>query len=179
MADSSHMDPAALARRIASLTYLEGSFVLRAGVTTDTYFDKYQFEALPDVLAAVAAQLAPKVPTDTDLLAGLELGGVPVATALSLQTGLGVVFVRKQAKPYGTAKLAEGPSIEGRRLLIVEDVVTSGGQIVESVGQLRGLGAVVENAVCVIDREQGGIDTLAAIGVTLDALFTRSDVTVG
>ena len=98
----------------------------------------------------------PLIPADTELLAGLELGGVPVATALSLATGIPAVFVRKQAKAYGTAKLAEGPTVDARRLLVVEDVVTSGGQIVESVGQLRALGATITTAVCVIDRQQGG-----------------------
>lgn len=165
-----------LARRVAELCQLEGSFVLRSGVTADVYFDKYQFESDPAVLRAVANELVPLVPVGTELLAGLELGGVPVATALSLATDLPVVFVRKQAKAYGTAKLAEGPPVEGRRLLVVEDVVTSGGQIVESVGQLRALGAIVDTAVCVIDRQQGGRDNLASIDVELRSLFTRADL---
>ncbi|MEZ5228406.1 MAG: orotate phosphoribosyltransferase [Acidimicrobiales bacterium] len=165
-----------LASRIHELAHLEGSFLLRSGVTADVYFDKYQFEAQPDTLRQIAAELVPLVPDGTELLAGLELGGVPIATALSLHTGIPAVFVRKQAKSYGTAKLAEGPSIEGRRLLVVEDVVTSGGQIVESVGQLRELGAIIERAVCVIDREQGGAANLAEIGVELRPLFTRSEL---
>lgn len=170
------MDRTTLARRIAELAHLEGSFVLRSGVTADVYFDKYQFESDPDTLRAVAAGLVPLIPPDTELLAGLELGGVPVATALSLVTGIPAVFVRKQAKAYGTARLAEGPPIDGRRLIVVEDVVTSGGQIVESVGQLRDLGATITTAVCVIDRQQGGSENLTAADIELHSLFTRTDL---
>jgi len=150
--------------------------MLRSGLTSDVYFDKYQFESDPDTLRSIAASLVPLVPADTDLLAGLELGGIPVATALSLATGIPAVFVRKQPKAYGTAKLAEGPPIDGSRLLVVEDVVTSGGQIVESVTQLRNLGAIITTATGVIDRQQGGSENLAAIGIELRALFTRADL---
>ena len=101
---------------------------------------------------------------------------MPVATALSLATGVPAVFVRKEAKAYGTAKLAEGPDVDGRRLLVVEDVVTSGGQIVLSTADLRALGAVVTTAVCVIDREQGGADALAEHDVELRSVFGRSDL---
>ena len=170
------MDSVELARRIAKLAHLEGSFVLRSGLTSDVYFDKYLFESDPDTLRSIASSLVPRIPPDTDLLAGLELGGVPIATALSLTTGIPTVFVRKQAKTYGTAKLAEGPQIDGRRLLVVEDVVTSGGQIVESVTQLRDLDATITTATCVIDRQQGGSENLAAAGIELRALLTRSDL---
>src|SRR5690606_7311513 len=107
---------------------------------------------------------------------GLELGGVPLAVMLGQLTGLPVVFVRKQAKPYGTMRLAEGGDIEGKRLLVVEDVVTSGGQVVASSKDLRERGAIVDSAVCVIDREAGGADALAAEGVALAALYTMDDL---
>lgn len=167
---------APLARRLAEVAQLSGTFVLRSGLTADTYFDKYQFESDPELLRAVAVEMAALVPDDVDLLAGLELGGVPVATALSIHTGLASVFVRKEAKTYGTAKLAEGPDIAGRRLLVVEDVVTTGGQIVLSVADLRERGALIDTAVCVIDRQQGGVAALAEIGVELRSVFTRSDL---
>ncbi len=170
------MDRASLAARVAEVATLHGSFTLRSGQTSDTYFDKYQFESDPTLLAEIGRQLGELVPDRVDALAGLELGGVPVATALALQAGLPMVFVRKQAKEYGTAKLAEGPEIDGRRLLIVEDVVTSGGQIVESVGALRERGAVIDTAVCVLDREQGGASNLASIGVELRPLLLRRDL---
>lgn len=170
------MDRTKLATKINQVARLEGSFILRSGQNANVYFDKYQFEGDPVLLAAIAAQLVPLIPPGTELLAGLELGGVPIATALSLATGIPAVFVRKEAKAYGTAKLAEGTDIDGRRLLIVEDVVTSGGQIVQSVGQLRERGAVVDSALCVLDREQGGPRNLEQTKVNLTSLFTRSDL---
>ncbi|MFN7149625.1 MAG: orotate phosphoribosyltransferase [Microthrixaceae bacterium] len=112
-----------LAMQIGELCRLEGEFQLRSGTTATTYFDKYLFESDPAVLRAVADELARLVPDDVEVLAGLELGGVPVVTALSLATGLPAAFVRKVAKPYGTAKLAEGAAIEGRTVLVVEDVI--------------------------------------------------------
>ncbi|HEY3833013.1 MAG TPA: phosphoribosyltransferase family protein, partial [Acidimicrobiia bacterium] len=111
-----------------------------------------------------------------DALAGLELGGVPIATVLSQRTGLPARFVRKQAKEYGTCRLAEGGDVDGERLLVVEDVVTSGGAVVDAVRELRARGAVCERAVCVIDRESSGRENLAEIGVALDALFTMSEL---
>jgi orotate phosphoribosyltransferase len=110
------------------------------------------------------------------MLAGLELGGVPLAVVLGQITGLRVLFVRKKAKDYGTRRLAEGGEVAGKKLLVVEDVVTSGGQVVSSTRDLRALGAVVDSAVCVIDREAGGADALAAEGVALAALFTMDDL---
>ena len=170
------MELSDLASRLSEVAQLSGSFRLRSGQTTSVYFDKYRFESDPELLAAVAEAMVDLVPDDTELLAGLELGGVPVATALALVSGLHVVFVRKKPKEYGTAKLAEGPGIEGKRLLVVEDVVTTGGQVVSSTRQLRERGAVVTTAACVIDREEGGAEALAEIGVTLKPLFRRSDI---
>lgn len=170
------VDRMELTRRIVGVSRLTGSFTLRSGQTADTYFDKYRFESDPELLQAVAAAMVPLIPRDTDLLAGLELGGVPVATALSIASGIPAVFVRKQAKAYGTAKLAEGPDINGRRLLIVEDVVTSGGQIAISAGDLRERGATVTTAVCAIDREQGGNAALAGVGIELRSVVLRHDL---
>jgi orotate phosphoribosyltransferase len=117
--ESSQTNHSNLARRVNERCRLSGSFTLRSGQESSTYFDKYFFEADPELLAIVADQLTRLVPDDIEVLAGLELGGVPVATALSLATGLPTAFVRKEAKSYGTAKLAEGASIEGRRVLVV------------------------------------------------------------
>ncbi len=170
------MEHDVLAARVSEVAQLSGDFRLRSGLTADTYFDKYQFESDPELLAAVAAHMEKLIPANTDMLAGLELGGVPVATALSLASGLPAVFVRKKAKEYGTAKLAEGPSIEGKRLLVVEDVITTGGQIILSTQDLRERGAIITSAACVIDRGQGGGQALADIGVTLLPVFARSDI---
>ncbi len=169
-------DKSALATRIYEVAYLRGEFVLRSGVTSTEYFDKYQFESRPGLLREIAARMVGLIPTDTEVLAGLELGGVPVATALSLQTGLPVTFVRKRAKTYGTCRIAEGVGIDGRRVTVVEDVVTSGGQIVLSVQDLREAGAHVTHALCVIDRAAGGGEALAQIGIRLGPLFLAPEL---
>ncbi|MGY4901780.1 orotate phosphoribosyltransferase [Streptomyces sp. 900116325] len=165
-----------VARRIHAASHLTGQFTLRSGRAATEYFDKYRFEADPVLLDEIARRMAPLVPSGTEVLAGLEMGGIPVVTALGRHTGLPCAFVRKQAKPYGTCRLAEGAEVEGRRVLIVEDVVTSGGQIVLSTADLRGLGAQVGHALCVIDREQGGADALAAQNIELLSLLTAENL---
>lgn len=165
-----------LARQVSDVSRVRGDFVLRSGRTATQYFDKYQFESDPALLDTIAGRMAALVPPGTEVLAGLEMGGIAVVTALGRHTGLPCAFVRKRAKPYGTARLAEGAEVSGRTVLVVEDVVTSGGQIVISTGHLRELGAKVDAAVCVIDREEGGVTALAAAGVVLHALFTRTDL---
>ena len=166
----------ALAESICRVAHLRGDFLLRSGVRSDHYFDKYQFEADPALLHGIAQGLAPLLPEETELLGGLELGGVPIATAVSLLTGIPMVMVRKAAKTYGTMKLAEGPSVSGRRVTLVEDVVTSGGQVCESAAALRERGAIVDTVVCVIDREGGGTEALRAMQLELRPLFTKSDL---
>jgi orotate phosphoribosyltransferase len=170
------MDRDELGRRIFDTAHLTGRFLLRSGATSDEYFDKYLFEADPALLHAIAEAMTPLVPQATDALAGLELGGVPLATALSQLTGLATRFVRKQAKAYGTCRLAEGGDVEGQRLVVVEDVVTSGGQVVMSCADLRERGAEIVRVLCVIDREAGGGAALAAEGLDLHALFTMTEL---
>ncbi|HEY1826648.1 MAG TPA: orotate phosphoribosyltransferase [Acidimicrobiales bacterium] len=165
-----------LAARVFAASHLTGTFVLRSGRTADHYFDKYRFESDPALLAEIVAALVPLVPEGVDGLAGLELGGVPLATMLSSLTGLPAFFVRKEPKKYGTEKVCEGGDVEGLRLAIVEDVVTTGGQLVLSAQDLRAEGAVVEHALCVIDREGGGADVAGAEGIELRALFTMRDL---
>ena len=165
-----------LAAAVHEACHLTGEFTLRSGATATEYFDKFRFEARPDLLAAVADALAPLVPAGTEVLAGLELGGIPIVTALSLRTGLPAAFVRKQAKPYGTRRLAEGADVTGRRVLVVEDVATTAGQMLLSTKDLRDGGADVGHALVVIDRLAGGREALAGIGVELHALFTRDDL---
>ena len=167
---------AELARRVCSAARITGQFTLRSGRASTEYFDKYQFEADPVLLDEIAKEMAMLVPRGTEVLAGLEMGGIAVVTALGLHTGLPCAFVRKTAKPYGTARLSEGADVKGRQVLIVEDVVTSGGQVVISAGQLRELGAKIDHTVCVIDRQEGGREALAAAGLELGAVFTRADL---
>jgi orotate phosphoribosyltransferase len=168
-----------LTQAIYDVAHLTGEFKLRSGITSNEYFDKYQFESDPKLLKAIAEHMAPMVPEGTEYLAGLEMGGLAIATALSLETGIPAVFVRKKAKDYGTCKLAEGPSIEGKKLLIVEDVITSGGQVIISGNDLKSLGAIVSQVVCVIDREQGGRGKLEEAGYELTSLFTMSELKAG
>jgi orotate phosphoribosyltransferase len=171
-----HMDRRELAAAIYRTSHLTGTFRLRSGATSSEYFDKYRFESNPRLLAETARALSGLVPASAQMLGGLELGGVPIATQLSQVTGLPTLFVRKAAKTYGTRQLAEGGIIEGRRVVLVEDVVTSGGQVVESADALRRLGAVVKDALCVIDREAGASEALAATGVRLHPLFRMCEL---
>ena len=163
-----------LAARVFSASYLTGSFVLCSGRTADHYFDKYRFESDPALLAEIVDALAPLVPPGVEGVAGLELGGVPLATMLSAKTGLPAYFAVTQK--YGTEKVCEGGDVDGRALVIIEDVVTTAGQMVLSAQDLRAEGAVVEHALCVIDREGGGAEVAAAEGIALRALFTMSEL---
>ena len=130
-----------LARDVNARCRLRGEFVLRSGQVSNEYFDKYLFEADPGLLARVAAAMRPLVPVGADLLGGLELGGIPLVTVLSQATSLPALFVRKQAKGYGTRRLAEGGDPAGRTVVLVEDVITTGGAVAAAASALRDLGA--------------------------------------
>lgn len=166
----------ALARRIYESAHLAGEFVLRSGQSSTEYFDKYLFEADPLLLRAVGEALVRLVPPDADALAGLELGGIPLVTILSQLSGLPALFVRKKAKEYGTRRLAEGGEVAGRRLVLIEDVVSTGGAIIDAARELRASGAELISVLCVIDRESGGTENLAAEGLELRAAFTMSEL---
>jgi len=164
---------------LCEAAYLEGDFVLRSGRRSRYYLDKYRFETRPDILAALGRRIAEGVGEHDPgavRLAGPELGAVALAAAGSLASGLPFVIVRKSAKEYGTSNRLEGAYDEGDRVCLVEDVVTSGGALLEAVEALRGAGLVVETAVCVVDREEGGEDALGAQGITLRPIFRASDV---
>ena len=166
----------ALATRIYDASHLTGEFTLRSGVVSNEYFDKYMFEADPDLLRAIAEACVPLIPAGMDALAGLELGGIPLATMISQLSGHPTRFVRKQAKTYGTCRLAEGGELDGKRLCIIEDVVTSGGAILDAAVDLRAQGAILGPVICVIDRESGGVDKLAAEGLELHPLFRMHEL---
>jgi len=165
-----------LAGRIRDCARLSGEFVLRSGAQSDTYFDKYQFEADPILLRAIAEQFAPLVPPATQVLAGLEMGGIPIVTMLSQVTGIPAAFVRKQPKTYGTNRCVEGAALSGKRVVLVEDVVSSGGAIIDALAQLRADGIEPVAALCVIDRQSGGRQALSREGLRLTALFTMDDI---
>jgi orotate phosphoribosyltransferase len=170
------MSPEALGRRLREVCRLSGEFTLRSGQISTTYFDKYLFEADPGLLWEIAAQAAGLVPLGTEVLAGLELGGVPLATAISLVTDIPVAFVRKEAKTYGTAKLAEGHDVADRRVAVVEDVITTGGQVAASARALRERGALIDWAVCVVDRSGGDHTILDAAHLSVASLFRFEDL---
>jgi orotate phosphoribosyltransferase len=165
-----------LGKAIYETSHITGEFLLRSGTISNEYFDKYQFEARPQLLAEIAEKLSELIPDDFDYLAGLEVGGIPIATALSMKINKPVVFVRKSAKKYGTCKFAEGPDIAGRKLLVIEDVVTSGGQVVISANDLRNAGSIITKAICVIDRESGGREALKENDIELISLFTMTEL---
>lgn len=165
-----------LANRIYEICHLKGDFLLRSGQRSTEYFDKYRFESQPEILKEIAKQMKKLIPADTEILAALEMGGIPVGTALSLETGIPCVFVRKEAKSYGTCQFAEGLEIENKKICIIEDVITSGGQVIISTEDLRKLGAQVSNVLCVIHRGNETADKkLQDAGLKLHPLFKRSD----
>jgi orotate phosphoribosyltransferase len=159
--------------------YLEGDFVLRSGKRSRYYLDKYLFETRPDILSALGERIAAAVEElepEAVRLAGPELGAVALAAAGSLASGLPFVIVRKAAKEYGTSNRLEGAYEAGECVCLVEDVVTSGGALLEAVEALREAGLVVRSAVCVVDREEGGAEALDAQGVELSPIFRASEV---
>ena len=158
---------------------LEGDFVLRSGKRSTYYLDKYRFETLPELLGPIGERLAAAVrehEPDAVRLAGPALGAVALAASASLASGLPFVIVRESAKEYGTANRLEGVFEEGDLVCLIEDVVTSGGALAEAVAALREAGLVVRNAVCVVDREEGGADALARIGVRLRRLYRAGEL---
>lgn len=163
-----------LARDVDTCCRLTGEFTLRSGQVATEYFDKYLFEADPGLLARVVEQMIDLVPEGTELLGGLELGGVPIATVLSARTSLPALFVRKQAKTYGTCKLAEGQSVAGRRVTLVEDVITTGGAVRDATAALRAEGAIVETVICAIDRSPEGENPLADVGLEVRPVLTKA-----
>lgn len=165
-----------LARKIYEVAHLTGSFKLRSGQTSHEYFDKYRFEAQPDLLREIAKQMAPLIPKGTEVLAGLEMGGIPIATALSLETGLPCAFVRKEAKEYGTCLFAEGAVVKDKKVCVIEDVITTGGQVILSTNDLRSVGAIVNHVLCVIHRGEGKEQKLQEINLDLIPLMTMKDL---
>ena len=159
--------------------YLEGDFLLRSGRRSRYYLDKYRFATRPELLRtlgeSIAACLADHEP-DAELLAAPELGAVALAAAASLESGLPFLIVRKETKEYGTANRLEGVYEEGQLVCLVEDVVTSGGAAADAVAAVRGAGLVCRTAVCVVDREEGGVDALARDAVRVRAIFRASEI---
>ena len=165
--------------KLREYALLEGDFVLRSGRRSSYYLDKYRFETRPELLGPLGERLAAAASEhepDAVRLAGPALGAVALAASASLASGLPFVIVRDSAKQYGTANRLEGPFEQGEIVCLIEDVVTSGGALAEAVAALREAGLVVRNAVCVVDREEGGADALARLGVRLRSLYRAGDL---
>jgi len=165
-----------LAKRIAEVSLLHGDFLLRSGRKSKYYLDKYRFETQPDVLIELGKLFAEKVTAKVDRIAGAELGAVPLAAAASIASGKPFVIVRNQKKDYGTSKLVEGILMSGETVLIVEDVLTTGGQVLEAAKSLKDAGAKIDRIVAVIDRQEGARENIESAGYIFEALFTTADL---
>lgn len=170
------MEKADIAKQIKTVSFLTGQFVLRSGKVSSFYWDKYRFESNPGLLSVVVNELQKLLPVSFDKLAGLELGGIPLATGLSLKTDKPCLYIRKTAKTYGTCNLVEGGFQKGETAVVVEDVITTAGQVCASVRQMRQAGLIVQHVVCVIDRQQGGREKLKNIGCSLVSVFTLDEL---
>jgi orotate phosphoribosyltransferase len=163
-----------LARDLDNCCRLSGKFLLRSGQVADEYFDKYLFESDPHLLGRIVDRMVPLIPPNTEILGGLELGGVPLSTMLSSRTGLPTLFIRKRAKEYGNRRLAEGCKPTGRVVVLVEDVITTGGAVREAAEALRALGATVTHVVCAVDRSIPGSEPLLQDGITINSVLTKA-----
>jgi orotate phosphoribosyltransferase len=176
------MEDAALIAAIRETALLEGDFLLRSGKRSTYYLDKYRFETVPKLLEPIGARLAAKaaeLEPDAQRFACPELGAVTLAAAASLASGKPFVIVRGKAKEYGTANQLEGAYEAGDRVILIEDVVTSGGAAADAVRAIRQAALECRTAICVIDREEGGADALARLGVRLYPLFRAAEIVAG
>lgn len=171
-------DREALARDLVAASYLKGDFVLRSGKRSNRYFDKFLFETQPDLLGRIGVQLAALVPRETQRLASPELGAVLLGGAVSMETGLPLVLVRKEPKGYGTGKQLEGRFNPGERVTVIEDVVTTGGDSLRSIRVLREAGLDVIHLVVVLDRGEGGEENIREAGIPYSPLFRIFDLTL-
>ena len=169
------MDTSELAKRVKEVAYLEGDFVLRSGKRSRYYLDKYLFETQPDILAEFGRRLA-AFAGDVDVIAGPELGAVALAAATSMACGKPFCLVRKARKDYGTAKRIEGAPVEGRTVLLVEDVGTTAGAALEAASTLTEAGATIRRMVFAMDRMQGARENVEQAGFEFHAILTAGDL---
>jgi orotate phosphoribosyltransferase len=165
-----------LIKRIKETAYLEGDFTLRSGKKSKYYLDKYLFETCPDILKALGKEFAKHVTADVTLIAGAELGGVALAAATAIESGRNWIIVRNSKKGYGTSKMVEGVLKEGDVVLLVEDIATTGGQVIEAAKIITEAGASVKKIVCTIDRKQGAEENITEAGYKFDSIITKNDL---
>jgi orotate phosphoribosyltransferase len=166
----------ALGRELVAASYLKGDFILRSGKRSNRYFDKFLFETDPALLRRLGRHLAQLVPAETQRLAAPELGAVLLGGAVSMETGLPLVLVRKEPKGYGTSKQIEGRFEPGERVTVIEDVVTTGGDSLRSAQVLRDAGVEVIHLVVVLDRGEGGEENISGAGIPYSPLFRIADL---
>lgn len=164
-----------LIEQMKDTALLHGDFTLRSGLKSQWYFDKYRFEGIPGIMRSVAHHMSRLIPAGTDRLAGIELGGIPMCTALSLETDIPSMFIRKKAKDYGTAAQIEGVYDRNDRILVVEDVVTTGGQAIIMINQLREEGLNIIGVLAVLNRSEGSNEAFDAENIPFWSLFSRED----
>jgi len=165
-----------LAKRIAEVSLLRGEFTLRSGRKSNYYLDKYRFETQPDILIELGKMFAQHITPDVQRIAGPELGAVPLAAAAAMACGKPAIFVRNQKKEYGSNKQIEGIFNSGEIVVIVEDIMTTGGQVVEAAKTLEGAGLKVKKIVGVIDRLEGARQNIEGAGYVFESLFTTKDL---
>ena len=165
-----------LIRRIKETAYLEGDFTLRSGKKSKYYLDKYLFETCPDILKALGSEFAKYIDSDVTLIAGAELGGVALAAATAMATGKNWVIIRNSKKGYGTGKMVEGVLKAGDVVLLVEDIATTGGQVLEAAKIITDAGAKVKKIVAVIDRKQGAGENITSAGYKFESIITKDDL---
>lgn len=165
-----------LAKQIADIATLTGEFTLRSGQISHHYFDKYRFEGNPKILKPLAIEMAKLLPPQTEIIAGLELGGVPLVTAISLETGLPAAFIRKEAKTYGTCRAIEGQDVSGRNVTFIEDVITTGGAVSDAYALASAEGANVLAVVCAIWRGDGAPSIAKTPQLPVFPAFTQDDL---
>ncbi len=170
------MERSELAGRIREAAYLEGEFILRSGRKSNYYLDKYLFETQPDILKALGEMFTKHVGGSTTLIAGAELGGVALAASTSMASGRPFVIIRNTKKDYGTSKPYEGKLSDADSVLLVEDIATTGGQVLEAAKLVQQLGGKVERIVAVVDRQEGARENVEAAGFTFESLFTKADL---
>ena len=168
----------ALAKEIAAVSVLHGQFTLRSGRTSTYYLDKYLFSTRPAILKQLGMLFAERIPPGVDRLAGAELGGIPLVSAASIESGVACIFIRNSKKEYGTSKQLEGALDKGDRVVLLEDVATTGGQALEAVDIIRSSGGEVVKVIATIDRLEGARENFEAAGVEFESIFTRDDLGV-
>ena len=165
-----------LAKKVKEASYLEGDFVLRSGKRSKYYLDKYLFETKPEILKALGEEFAKHVTPDVTLIAGAELGGVALAAATAMAANKNWIIVRNSKKDYGTSKMVEGILKTGDVVLLVEDIATTGGQVLEAAKVITEAGAKVKKIVAVIDRKQGAGENITSAGYVFESILTKDDL---